>query len=104
VSYDDLPPTQQLVLECLAARYRTGETTWTLSRKARLAATKLAALGLVWWKHGVLERTILVGLTDDGIQEMLGPTYVSPLDRLRSEQPTHCEYGHPAVHRLTEGL
>jgi hypothetical protein len=51
-----------------------------------------------------MEDTIQVGLEDRGIREMLSDTYVSPLDKLRSEQPTHCAYGHRATRRMTEGL
>lgn len=104
VDIEALSPTQELVLEVLAARYRLGETLWPFTTKLTPSVRTLEALGLVWWKSGVVERTIQVGLTDAGVKEMLGLTYVSPLDKLRSEQPTHCMYGHQATHRLTEGL
>jgi hypothetical protein len=87
VNIEALSPTQELVLEVLAARHRLGETLWSFTTKLTPSVRPLEVLGLVWWKSGVVERTIQVGLTDAGVKEMLDPTYVSPLDRLRSEQP-----------------
>lgn len=54
VDVDSLPPTQYLILDVLAARYRTGETLWTFPARSGIvaAAHRLAQLGLVGVKSG----------------------------------------------------
>lgn len=77
-AYDAMPVTQQLVIDNLAARHRLGERTWTFSSKATQAVRRLEELGLVWWKSGIVERTILVGLTPRGQEFALSDDYVPP--------------------------
>lgn len=84
-TYDDLPPVQSLVLEVLAARYRLGENSWTFSTRHRPALEGLAERGLVSWKHGVMPRTCLAFLTDEGRSALLSTRYRSPAVKLLEE-------------------
>jgi DNA-binding MarR family transcriptional regulator len=77
---DALPLTQYLVMETLAARHRTGETHWTFPTKATPAVRRLEDVGLVRWKSGIVERTILVWMTDAGRDLFLMPGYEAPGD------------------------
>lgn len=74
-----LTPTQDLILGVLSARRRLGEAVWTFSSTLRRPVEELAQRGLVNWKHGVIERTILVWFTDTGLKENLSATYVPPV-------------------------
>lgn len=78
VETDDLPPTQYLILEVLAARYRTGETHWTFPAKLRPQMEALERLGLIGWKSGVEYGTVRAWFTDEGRAASISPTYVSP--------------------------
>lgn len=66
-SDDNLPPTQYLVMEVLAARYRLGESLWTFPSTCRPAIHRLAGIGYVRYKSGVTENTERVWLTPGGI-------------------------------------
>ncbi|GAB7053230.1 hypothetical protein [Catenuloplanes indicus] len=68
---DQLPPTQALLLEVLAARYRLGEHLWTFPSSCTSAARGLSGRGLIGWKGGVAPRTIQAWLTDAGRQVCL---------------------------------
>ena len=63
---ENVPPTQYLVMEVLGARWRLGEQTWTFPSACRKALDALQARGWVWHKDGIVERTRLAGLTDEG--------------------------------------
>lgn len=76
---DTLTPIQELMLEVLAARYRLGEERWTFNRRFFAAANALGTMRLVEWKHGIVEKTILVWLTPAGKKLMLSDTYVPPI-------------------------
>lgn len=78
--YDDLTPTEELVMEVLAGRWRTGEHFWTFAARAPItrAAKALADKGLVWLMHGQVERTFRAGLTEAGQSASLDPTYNPP--------------------------
>lgn len=80
MSYE-LTPTQELVMEVLAARHRTGEHMWTFSSKPAItrAARELEELGLVWTKSGQVEHTFQAGLTREGKRESLDSSYTTPL-------------------------
>lgn len=80
VDVDNLPPLQQMMLDVLAARYRTGEHLWTFPTKPAFvrAAHQLARLGLVGVKSGVAPKTIQVWLTDAGETAVLMPGWVNP--------------------------
>lgn len=81
VNVDQLPPTQYLILDDLGGRWRSGETLWTFPSRLRVAVEALAALGLVGWKSGVVERTIQVWLTDAGQEAVLDDAYLPPPGR-----------------------
>lgn len=80
----DLPPTQFLMAEVLAARYRCGEMTWTFPRSHKHIAKALEDRRLVWWKSGIVENTILVGFTDEGKKACLSADYVPPILRSKN--------------------
>lgn len=71
----DLTPTEELMMDVLAARHRLGDTTWTFSTKASPAAQRLERKGLARWKYGIVEKTILVSLTEEGKKEWLRPGF-----------------------------
>ncbi|WP_088319873.1 hypothetical protein [Kineosporia sp. R_H_3] len=73
-----LTPTQNLVMEVLAARWREGWSVWTFEARHRRTLEQLAALGLVHEKSGVVEKTWLGWLTDEGKAAVLSPTYQPP--------------------------
>ena len=102
VDTDNLPLTQELVMEVLAARYRLGEQIWPFSRTARLALAALEDLGLVGYKSGIVERTYNAWLTDEGKTAVLSPTYVPPLAEDASSQcqvvEMTCDYPRPCPH------
>ncbi len=81
----NLPPTQALALEVLAARTRLGESGWTFSSRHRPALEALNGLGLIGWKHGTLPRTCLAWLTGDGCRAVLSATYKPPAITLLEE-------------------
>lgn len=80
-SEGELPPTQYLMMEVLAARYRLGENYWTFPSSHRRIADELESKGLVYQKSGRVERTILVWLTDAGKAGVLSPNYQVPAER-----------------------
>lgn len=53
-------PTEDLMLEVLAARKRLGEHIWPFEYRHSGTAQRLAERGAVGWKRGVLEGSILV--------------------------------------------
>jgi hypothetical protein len=81
---DDLTPTEHLVLNVLAARYRLGEGGWSFPRGQGMARilNGLANRGLVGWKSGPAG-DYFTWLTDEGKAECLVDGYMSPLERLR---------------------
>lgn len=78
VAPHDLPPAQYLIMEVLAARWRTGEPTWTFPQRLRPHVTALAAAGLVEWDRGGQPRTLLVWFTDRGRAVATTGTYEPP--------------------------
>jgi len=70
VDVNQLPPTQLLILEVLAARYRLSETIWTFPRNHVAYLTKLAAARLADWRHGPDPNRVQAWLTDQGKQAM----------------------------------
>lgn len=78
VDVDNLPPTQYLILEVLAARYRTGEQAWTFPNRVRPALEALSKAGLLSWKSSSKPGLALAWLTDAGRAAALSPTYEPP--------------------------
>lgn len=73
-----LPLAQYLILELLTARYRLGEGLWTLPARTRPQCRALEELGLVGWKEGIIEKTLLAWLTTEGKNAMIDPKYQPP--------------------------
>lgn len=83
---DDLTPTQQLILDGLAARHRLGERVWPFSTRLRPALDALESAGLITLMHGNVERTVRASLTEAGQAAVLAPGYTPPnggIERLR---------------------
>lgn len=76
-------PTQELVLEVLAARTRLGESWWTFSsRPAIVAAARwLERECLIVMMGGQVERTFRAYLTAEGKKEVLDDNYTPPILR-----------------------
>lgn len=75
---NDMTPTEDLFCEVLAGRFRTGERSWTFSAMHTRTAKSLEAKGMIWWKHAIIERHIVAGLTDEGKAAFLDPEYTGP--------------------------
>lgn len=76
-----LTPTQELLLEVLGARYRTGETLWTFDSKHKRKLEQLADMGLVNVMHGMVENSCRASLTEEGMKLVIDPVYVPPILR-----------------------
>lgn len=76
---DNLPPTQYLVLEVLAARHRLGEQLWTFPASVAPAIRALEQHGLVTLMNGIAPASIRALLTDEGRKHVLLPGYVPPI-------------------------
>jgi hypothetical protein len=74
----DLPPTQALVLEILAARHRLGETWRTFSTRHLTALRALEKRGLVGLMRGTAPHTCRAYLTDAGRKAALSEAYEGP--------------------------
>lgn len=81
----DLPPSQALALEVLAARLRLGESYWTFSTRHRPALEGLRKRGLADWRPGVAQGTVTASLTDEGEAATLGGTCKAPAVLLLEE-------------------
>lgn len=81
----DLPPTQALAMEVLAARWRLGEAAWAFSGRPRPALEALSRRGLAAWRPGIGRGTITAWLTPDGLKTVLSGTYETPALRLLKE-------------------
>lgn len=78
-----MTPTEELIMEVLAARYRLGEHFWTFSRKTAItkAAKSLEDKGLIFLMNGQVERTFRAGLTETGKAEVISKNYLSPAEK-----------------------
>ena len=74
-----LPPTEYLMLEALAARWRLGESFWSFHARMLPIARRLERKGYVDWKWSIAENAIEVFLTEEGRAKCLSPTYTSPV-------------------------
>lgn len=72
-----MTPTQDLIVEVLAARERSGDFLFTFDARTRSAAEDLAAKGVLIVLDGVVERTYRAGLTWEGRFAALHPGYRS---------------------------
>lgn len=78
-----MTPSEELMLEVLAARYRLGEVCWTFGSNHSRTAKRLETAGLVFWKFGIVEKTIRVWLTEDGKKAAMDPAYKRPLSAVK---------------------
>lgn len=73
-----LSPSEELLLDLLAARHRLGHTTYLVSTRHSRQLRSLAAKGLIWTDSGNVERTMKAGLTVLGEVVALDEHYVAP--------------------------
>jgi hypothetical protein len=73
-----LPPTQYLIMEILASRYRLGEPFWTFPTFLRAPLAALQEAGLLWFESGVAPKSLRATLTDQGKAAVLEPGYEPP--------------------------
>lgn len=76
----NLTPTEEPILDTLAARLRTGERLWTFTSTVAPQMRRLEAAGLVTSMGGVTENTIRASLTAAGRAAWLSASWVPPLD------------------------
>lgn len=74
---DGTTPTEALILEVLAARYRLGERVWPFERRYRRQLDRLQAAGFITYQSGV-HSEYDARLTPQGIDALLSPTYRPP--------------------------
>lgn len=77
---DDLPPTQYLIMEVLAARARTGEQLWTFPSNLRHALDALVRAGLIDVLNSPAPASLRARLTTAGRKHSLKPDYVTPVE------------------------
>lgn len=82
----DFTPTQALILEVLTARYRLGNTSWSLESKVNKSLMGLQEKGFVDFKSASVENASLVWLTDAGVALMFSNKYRSPVEFSRLEK------------------
>lgn len=74
----DLPPTQYLVMEVLAARARLGEELWPFPSILSVALRALEDAGLISVMHGNVPGSLRARLTEAGRKHSLRPGYAPP--------------------------
>lgn len=78
VDVDGLPPTQYLIVEVLAARWRTGEATWPFPTRLRPQLCELSNAGLITWEYAREPGMVRARFTDAGRAAALTATYEAP--------------------------
>lgn len=73
-------PTEDLILDVLAARYRTGEIIWNFSTRLTKALNSLQARGLIWQMDGNVPSIVRASLTARGVALLDGSDYQSPIE------------------------
>jgi hypothetical protein len=73
----DLPPTEYLIMETLAARHRLGEPFWTFPLRLRTPLNALQGKGLIWTRSAPTP-DLQAHLTDEGRACCLSGTYEPP--------------------------
>lgn len=81
----DLTPTEDLILEVLAARVRCGESCWVFERRHRPALRSLETKGLLTFGVDPTGTALRAFLTDAGRAECLTDGYIEPVTRLREQ-------------------
>lgn len=86
-----LTPTEGLVMEVLAARYRLGENLWTFDSRNVGTIRRLARKGLVEEIHGIVEHSVRAMLTEKGKEYYgLNKPYTPP----KGEPRGRWQWGH----------
>jgi len=91
VEVKPLTPTQDLLLELIAVRKRTGENLWTFGTRHKRTLEELEDRGLVHVMHGIVENTVRAAITDAGWNMATSATYRSPLEEERDALKTRVQ-------------
>jgi len=94
MSQIDVTPTEDLVMEVLAARVRGGEACWTFENTHLRALRALQAKGLLHFDSAPTPKAQRAYLTDLGRETYLSAGYTEPVTRLHeqlAEQATRIE-------------
>lgn len=67
---DGFTPTEYLIMEVMAARWRLGIELWPFPTAFAKTIRKLEDDGFVWYKDGNVENTLLVAITSQGASRM----------------------------------
>ncbi len=78
----DHTPTEHLILDVLAARYRCGEKAWTFPTMLNPALLRLEAAGLIHVFGSPAPKAVRARLTEQGLAEALDLSYTPPLPTL----------------------
>lgn len=70
-------PTQDLLIEVLAARYRLGHDLWPVDSRHRKALVGLTDEGYASFRGGIVQNTYLAWLTSKGLEYALDDNYES---------------------------
>lgn len=81
----DLTPTEDLILEVLAARVRCGESCWVFEQRHRPALRSLETKGLITFGVDPTGTALRAFLTETGRAECLTEGYTEPVTRLREQ-------------------
>lgn len=97
-----MTPTQELLMEVLAARYRCGETLWTFDARHRKQLEKLESIGMVSVMDGMVENTCRASLTEKGKAEWISDRYVSPFQKQINDAEERAKFWESEYRRATE--
>ena len=76
----DYTPSEELILEVVAARYRLGHNTgWPFHKVHKKSLMSLQKKGMIYVNFGHVEDTYDVQLTSAGLKHMLSGTYTPPI-------------------------
>lgn len=75
----DLTPSEELVLEVLASRYRLGHNEWPFSSKHRKVLNSLQSKNYIYVESGKVQNTYDVSLTAKGKEATVSETYTPPI-------------------------
>lgn len=87
----DLTPTEWLIMEVLAARWRLGEPRWPFPNRLKPTLRSLQTKGLISFKGHTIEKHQTAWLTTDGKRTSVSPTYILPIDRKVVDQDDNPE-------------
>lgn len=77
-----MTPTEELIIEVLIARTRTGETLWTFDSKLTPQLKSLESKNLITFMRGIVQNTVRASLTGEALQRyIVDSTYVAPNDK-----------------------